>query len=86
MRQVYKYCVTEFPLVFCDCRKALHIHLNSQQFMTAISVYAATLFSPQDKIKNFHGDLKTILKNVDKNHKLVLLVDLNVPLEFDSDF
>lgn len=46
--------------------------------MTVISIHTSTLVSPQDEINSFCIDIRTILRNMDKYEKFVLMEDLNV--------
>ena len=61
----------------------VRLPLLKKRFVTIISVYAPTMTNTDDKIEKFYADLESILQDVPKSDKLVLLGDFNARVGTD---
>ena len=70
--------LSELPYGVSDRIMTLRLPLYSNRYMTMISVYLPTLVSAKLDIHCFYADLRSVLKNVYKDDKIVLMGDFNV--------
>ena len=64
---------------------AIRLMLASSQMATVISAYAPTLDAQEDVKEAFYADLDTILSEVPKEDKLILLGDFNARVGRNQD-
>ena len=76
--------LSELPHGVSDRSMSLCLPLYSNRCMTIISIYAATLVSAKLDIDCFYADLRSVLKNVHKGHKIVLMGDFNARVGCNS--
>ncbi len=68
-----------------DRLMTLKIPLPGKKQLTVVSAYAPTLTNPEETKAKFYEDLHSVISNVPKSNKLIILGDFNARVGSDSD-
>ena len=75
----------ELPSGYNDRIMTLRLPLTNNRYATFISVYAPTMTNSPEVKSSFYENLKSVILNVSKDDKLILLGDLNARVGMDYE-
>ena len=76
--------LTEMPRPVSDTTMMMRLPLSKDNFATIISVYAPTMTNPDEK-KEAYNQLASVLSDIPRTDKLLLIGDFNARIGRDND-
>ena len=77
--------LTEMPRPVSDRIITMRLSLSKDNFATIISVYAPTMTNPDENKEAFYNQLASVLSDIPRTDKLLLIGDFNVRIGRDND-